>query len=221
MLRIKYLRLQRHLLRGAAWGLGVVVVVCLLTNLWIILSTRHQVYHHADTLPANDVGLVLGTSQWYADGRPNGFFHQRIRTAAELYRLGKVRHLIVSGDNGSRHYNEPAAMRRALMKQGVPASAITLDYAGFRTLDSVVRCKKVFGQDSVTIISQGFHDFRAVFIGDYYRMDAVAYAAPAPADASSKTAVREVLARTKAVLDLYLLDRQPRFLGDREEIDVQ
>ena len=207
-------------MRGALGVAGALALLCLASNLWIVLSTRKQVYHHVEEVPPNAVGLVLGTSQWYANGRPNGFFQQRVRAAADLFHHGKVRHLLVSGDNGSRYYNEPVAMRRALERAGVPRSAITLDFAGFRTLDSVVRCKKVFGQDSVTIISQQFHDFRALFIGRHYQLNAVAYAAPLPTPAAPQTAVREVLARTRAVLDLYVLRQQPRFLGKTEPVEI-
>ena len=97
-------------------------------------------------------------------GSPNPFFEKRIETAAELYRIGKIDHFILSGDNRSMYYNEPMAMLKALLKKGVPASAITLDYAGLRTLDSIVRCKQIFGQNKIIIITQPFHSYRALFI---------------------------------------------------------
>ena len=105
------------------------------------------------------------------------------------------------------------------MAKGVPESAITLDFAGFRTLDSVVRSKKVFQQNKITILSQRFHNHRAIFIADRYGIDAVAYnAADAFSGVNTKTELREYLARCKAVIDLYILKKQPKFLG--EKIDI-
>jgi SanA protein len=108
-----------------------------------------------------------------------------------------------------------------LIKQGVPESAITLDYAGLRTLDSVVRSKEIFGQSKITIITQPFHCYRALFISDYYDIDAVAMVAEDPSpEHSFKIIVREYFARTKAVLDLYIFKTSPRHLGQKEEINV-
>src|SRR5204862_2438607 len=146
------------------------------------------------------VALVLGTSHRSVGGGPNPFFQHRIETAAELYQLGKIDHFILSGDNSTKFYNEPLEMRRALIKKGVPDSAITLDYAGLRTLDSVVRCKMIFGQHKITIITQLFHTYRALFISDYYGIDAVVLVADEPElERTFKVRIREYFARTKAV----------------------
>jgi SanA protein len=110
-------------------------------------------------------------------------------------------------------------MQKALIKKGVPATAITLDYAGLRTLDSVVRSKEIFGQDKITIITQPFHSYRALFISHYYNIDAVAMVAGEPDyDYSVKVRIREYFARTKAILDLYIFKTAPKFLGQREEL---
>jgi SanA protein len=112
-------------------------------------------------------------------------------------------------------------MKKALIKKGVPPSAITLDYAGLRTLDSVVRSKKIFGQNKITIITQPFHSYRALFISRYYDMDAVAMVAEDPElEDTFKVRLREYLARTKAVLDLYIFKTDPRFLGEKEKIII-
>jgi SanA protein len=112
-------------------------------------------------------------------------------------------------------------MRKALVKMGVPPTAITLDYAGLRTLDSIIRCKQIFGQDKITIITQPFHSYRALFISDYYDIDAVAMVAGEPDfENSVKVRVREYFARTKAVLDLYVFRTSPRYLGEKEEVKV-
>lgn len=203
---------------GALFLLAVLIGVC---NIWIVKSTEDNVFSDVSLLPEHRVGLVLGTSHRLASGGPNPFFHQRIEMAATLYELGKVNHFILSGDNSSRYYNEPMEMQKALIKKGVPASAITLDYAGLRTLDSVVRSKKIFGQEEITIITQPFHSYRALFISRFYNMEAVAMVADDPnSDNTLKVRLREYLARTKAVLDLYVFKTNPRFLGEKEEIII-
>jgi SanA protein len=138
-----------------------------------------------------------------------------------LFKQGKIKHFIVSGDNRTRYYNEPSEMKKALIKQGVPATAITLDYAGLRTLDSIVRSKEIFGQDEITIVTQTFHSYRALFISDYYEIDAVAYVTNEPESADGEMVHwREYLARAKAVLDLYVLKTEPRHLGQKEPIQL-
>lgn len=210
------------------WLKRFVVFVCLLLvliisvcNIWIVKSTEEKVYSDIKLLPDHRIGLVLGTSHLSVGGGPNPFFQNRIETAATLYSMGKIDHFILSGDNSTMYYNEPLEMQKALIKKGVPASAITLDYAGLRTLDSVVRSKKIFGQNKITIITQPFHSYRALFISRYYDIDAVAMVAEEPElDQTFKVRLREYLARTKAVLDLYIFKTDPRFLGEKEEINI-
>lgn len=198
------------------------VSLFIFSNLWIVRSTRNRVFSDLSKVPHHRIALVLGTSHRTSKGGPNPFFENRIETAAELYKKGKIDHLILSGDNRSIYYNEPMAMLKALLKKGVPASAITLDYAGLRTLDSIVRCKKIFGQNKFIIITQPFHSYRALFISRYHDINAIAMVAEEPDfDYSVKVRVREYLARTKAVLDLYVLKTTPRFLGQKEQINVQ
>jgi len=204
--------------------LTLVVLFVLLfafTNLWIVRSTKSKIYSDVTKLPHHRIALVLGTSHRTSSGSPNPFFEKRIETAAELYRIGKIDHFILSGDNRTMYYNEPMAMLKALLKKGVPASAITLDYAGLRTLDSIVRCKQIFGQNKIIIITQPFHSYRALFISKYYDMDAIAMVAEEPDfEYSIKVRVREYLARSKAVLDLYVLKTNPRFMGKKAQIKV-
>ena len=200
-----------------------IVVLSAMTfcNVWIVKSTESKVYSDVAKLPAHRIALVLGTSHKMLNGNPNPFFHTRISMAAQLYRTGKISHFILSGDNRSMFYNEPMEMRKALIKLGVPDSVITLDYAGLRTLDSVVRSKEIFGQSKITIITQPFHSYRALFISNYYDIDAVAMVADDPSfDHSFKVIVREYFARTKAILDLYVFKTAPRYLGRKEEINV-
>ena len=145
-----------------------------------------------------------------------------MKTAASLYHMGKITHIIVSGDNRTKFYNEPFEMKKALLKLGVPDSAITLDYAGLRTLDSIIRSKEIFGQDHITIITQPFHSYRAVFISQFYQMHAVALVAEEPSseDYPARVYFREYFARAKAILDLYILRTAPRHLGEKETITI-
>lgn len=212
-------RMRRWLKRILVSLIIFVFVFLLFCNVWIVSSTADRVYTDINQLPDHRIALVLGTSHKVAGGGANPFFEKRMQTAAELYKKGKIDHFILSGDNSSKFYNEPVAMRKALMKLGVPDSAITLDFAGLRTLDSVVRSYHVFGQNKITIITQPFHSHRALFISQYYKIDAVAMVTDEPDfEYSFKVRLREYLARTKAVLDLYVLKTTPRFLGQKEKL---
>ena len=210
------------------WLKRFVLGVCLLIlivigacNVWIVKSTESKVYSDLKKLPDHRVALVLGTSHRSVGGGPNPFFQNRIEMAAMLYAMGKIDHFILSGDNSTRYYNEPVEMQKALVSKGVPVSVITLDYAGLRTLDSVVRSKIIFGQNKILIITQPFHSYRALFISRYYDIDAVAMVADEPdLEQTFKVRLREYLARTKAVLDLYIFKTDPRFLGEKEEIII-
>lgn len=195
-------------------GVGV-----LLLNLWVLAAVSGKTYDQIDEIVYSDVALVLGTSRSVNGVDENPYFTYRIEAATALYFSGKVKHILVSGDNSSMHYNEPRDMRHALIERGVPDSCITMDFAGLRTLDSVVRSHKIFQQKRVTIVSQEFHNYRALFIAQYYGLDAVAYNASTPKGAY-KITWREYLARPKALLDLYILGTQPKFLGDKITIRV-
>ena len=178
-------------------------------------SAAGRVFADLGSIPANEVGLVLGTSKRTRGGGPNAHFQNRMAAAADLFRAGKVRHLLLSGDNGTRGYDEPADMRAALIKLGVPADVLSVDDAGFRTLDSVVRAKKVFGQRRVTVVTDRFHAYRAVFLARHKGLDAVAYpCAEVELRASVRSRIRECLADVKACLDLWIFRTQPRFLGE-------
>lgn len=191
------------------------------SNAWVIYSTRKQVHQSLESLPSTDVALVLGTSKKLSNGEENPYFNYRIEAADKLYKSGKIKHLILSGDNETRYYNEPQYMNEALLAKGIPESAITLDYAGFRTLDSVVRCKKIFGQTKFIIITQRFHSYRAVFIANHLGVETTAYVANnIPLTQSFSVVFREILARPKAILDLYILNITPRVMGEKEDVNV-
>ena len=152
-------------------------------------------------------------------GRPNTYFTNRIHTAAGLFHAGKIEYIIASGDNHTRRYDEPTAMRDSLKAHGVPSDRIVLDYAGFRTLDSVIRAKEVFGCDSITVISQADHNARALYIAEANGIEAVAVSAPLRAGRWVRTrlALREWLARDKMMLDIWS-GKQPHFLGEKIQI---
>ena len=198
---------------------SVVVAGTVVVNVMVDRSAAGKIYADAASAPCNRVGLLLGTSPMTRSGSPNFYFTSRIQTAAELFRLGKIDFIIASGDNRTRYYNEPFAMRDALVAAGVPQERIVLDYAGFRTLDSVVRARKVFCCDEITIISQADHCARALFLAEANDIRAVAVAAPLTAGrlVRVRMAVREWLARDKMMLDI-VTGKAPHFLGEQIEI---
>lgn len=202
-------------------GVSLAIVLAWVLNMWVTSTTRHQIYHTSWEIPQEDVALLLGTSKFTQEGNENPFFKNRINAAALLYYKKKVKHLILSGDNSLVYYNEPQEMRKALLDLGLPDSVITLDYAGFRTFDSVIRCKKVFGQNNVVIITQRFHLHRALFIANSMDMKAYGYAAEAvDRNIAFTTLVREYFARCLVVVDLYILKKTPKFLGKKEHINL-
>ena len=214
---------QKKWLKIAFFLLGPFVFIILaiaVSNQYVVNSTKMYLFNNVQEIPQNNVGLVLGTNSELKNGQPNLYFSYRINAAAALFKAGKVKHLIVSGDNSVKNYNEPEEMRLALIGKGVPDSCITMDFAGFRTLDSVVRCQKVFGQTKFTIISQQFHNQRAVFLARQKGLDAIGYnAKDVHKSLALRTKVREPLARFKAVLDI-LFNKKPKFLGDPVKIKV-
>lgn len=179
----------------------------------IKISTHNATFNDPALIPYCKVGLLLGTSPRLKSGKPNAYFNYRIDAAVALYKRGKISRILVSGDNRRSTYNEPAEIRKALRSRGIPDSAIISDYAGFRTLDSVIRARKVFGQDSVTIISQPFHNERAIYIARFHGIHALGFnARDVEATTGIRTQIREYLARVKVFLDLWT-DKAPHHLG--------
>ena len=189
-----------------------------IANISIELSTRGKTYANAEKIPHNKVGLVLGTSKFLKSGSINLYFKYRIEATVKLYKAGKIDFVLVSGDNGNKKYDEPTDFKNELVDNGIPEEKIFLDYAGFRTLDSVVRAKKVFGQNSLTFISQEFHNERAIYLAKKNDIQAVGFNAK---DTSGRygirVKIREYFARTKVFLDI-LFRVKPKFLGDPIEI---
>lgn len=204
------------------WGGAVILVVAFvigLCNISVVICAKGRIYNTVDKVPYRKVGVVLGTTPHAKRGGTNYYYKCRMEAVAELYFAHKISYIIATGDNRKSNYNEPAEMRKSLMALGVPESAIFLDYAGFRTYDSMVRAKKVFGQDSVTVVSQSWHNKRAIYIARHRDLDAIGYNAKDSHVRRSwiKMHVREMLSRVKAVMDVHT-NKQPKFLGEPVQI---
>jgi len=197
----------------------IIISVLIYSNWKIPHDTDHFLYDDVNNIPAQKVALVLGASKNLNNGWPNLYFTYRMQAAKELYDAGKVKAFVVSGDNSRHSYNEPEDMRQALIALGIPDSIVYLDYAGFRTLDSVVRMNKIFGQDSFIVVSQKFHNERAIFLAQYYGLEAYGYNAKDVdlTRMSLKTKIREKFARVKVFVDL-IFGKKPKFLGEPVEI---
>ena len=174
-----------------------------------------KTFYTTKRIPENKVGLVLGTSNRLIEGGSNPYYVNRINAAVALYEAGKIQYILVSGDNATPYYNEPETFKKDLVDAGIPEDRIYLDYAGFRTLDSMVRAREVFGLDSVTVISQKFHNERAIYLAERKGLTAIGFnAQDISGNRALKVQAREILARVKVFIDL-LLNTEPRFYGER------
>ena len=199
---------------------GVVGVYLILASCDSIIenATIDRTYWNLKEVPKNKVGLVLGTSNRLVGGGPNPYYTNRIKATLELFKAGKIDYVLVSGDNSTQYYNEPTVFKKDLVLGGIPSEKIFLDYAGFRTLDSMVRAKFIFGLDSVTIISQKFHNERAIYIAEQKGLYAIGYnAEDLSIKYGLKVHLREYFARVKVFIDLAL-NTQPKFFGEKIEI---
>lgn len=194
------------------------LLLILICNLIIVNSAKGKTFYDASQVPKNRVGLVLGTSKKLIGGLPNPYYTYRIQAALYLYAAKKIDFVLVSGDNGTRYYNEPTTFKKDLVAGGIPPEKIFLDYAGFRTLDSMVRAKEVFGLDSVTVISQKFHNQRAIYLAEKKGLQAVGFnAKDISGKEGLKVQLREYLARVKVFIDLFF-NTEPKFYGEHIEI---
>lgn len=187
-------------------------------NWWVQKSASAGCYDDAQKIPAAHTALVLGCTPKIGH-RDNLFYLYRIQAAVALYKAGKVKAFIVSGDNGNHGYDEPTAMKESLIALGVPAQIIHCDFAGFRTLDSIVRAEAIFDQKEFIVVSQRFHNERALFLAKQHGLKATALNARDVSRAfAPKTYLREYIARVKAVLDVTLLQTEPKFYGPKISI---
>ena len=221
----KFLASLRFLLRHWKFALPLATLASatfpLLCDRHVAAVAEGKCHTDLAEIDQRPVALLLGAARNF-NGRPNNFYTARIEAAAELFKAGKVRGIIASGDNSRKGYDEPTDMKTDLVAAGVPGEFITLDYAGFRTLDSVVRAKEIFGQENMVIVSQRFHAERALYIARNQGIDACAYIAADPSSSYSNKRVRtrEVFARTLAVAD-SLIGRGPKFLGQQEFVALK
>lgn len=186
-------------------------------------SSQPYIYQNISKIPSKRAALLLGTSKYVSKGRKNYFYTYRIDATVALYKAGKIKAVVVSGDNGTKYYDEPTTMQKDLIKAGIPKRYITLDYAGFRTLDSVVRAKAVFGLDDYIIISQKFHLQRALYIAHAKDQQVIGFRAKdfEGTAADYRMKFREHLARAMAFVDIYIIHKEPRFYGKKEHVEYK
>jgi SanA protein len=209
---------RRALVRIAVGGTVALALLVATANVIVLLGAKGTTADPAAE-PHAQVALVLGAGL-NPDGRPSAMLEDRLRAAVALYRDGRVDRILASGDHGRPGYDEPNAMRHELVRLGVPDADVFTDHAGFATLDSVVRAKKVFDVKSAIVVTQGFHLPRALWLAR--RAGLTAYGLEAGAGRGygrngTKAQVREVIARTKAVGDI-LTGAKPKFLGPTVDV---
>ncbi len=192
---------------------GLFVIICLDT--YIIIETENQTFQNVQKIQHNKVGLVLGTSKFMKNGALNPYYKYRVEAAVILYKARKIDFILVSGDNGKIDYNEPKDFKSDLILLGVPENKIYLDFAGFSTLDSVLRAQQIFGLNSFTVISQKFHNERAIFLAQQKGITAIGFDAQnVTGNYAVKTELREYLARTKALITI-IFNTKPKYLGEK------
>lgn len=195
------------------------IALVFVANYEIKRKSRPYISRNIEDLPHQKVGLLLGTSKTTKYGYKNWYFYHRIDATEKLYKSGKIQYIIVSGDNSRKDYNEPEDMKTELIARGIPAEKIYEDFAGFRTLDSIVRAKEIFGQQSFIVISQTFHNERAVYIARQKGIEAYGYNAKGvKAKSARKVRIREYFAKVKVFIDLWF-EKEPKFLGEKVKID--
>jgi SanA protein len=188
------------------------IVLC---NFLVNKYAKGKLYNTTNEIPYNRFGLLLGTGKYLSNGNVNMYYQYRIEAATDLLKSNKIKFLLISGDNSKVEYDEPSTMRNDLIKNGIDSTRIYLDYAGFRTFDSMIRLKEIFGQDTATIISQQFHNERAIYIAKQNGIVAIGYNAKDVAKYGGfKTKLREKFARTKLFLDNWF-GKKPKYLGDK------
>lgn len=204
------------LFRALLYAIFALIILCLLVDRGVSFYVRDKIFTNIDELPHRAYALVLGTSKYIIGGKPNSYYEYRLAAAKELIDHQKVNYLLLSGDNRTVQYNEPRAMFRDLQKMGISEASMFRDFAGFRTLDSIIRADKIFQVQAFTIVSQKFHCERALLIAKAHDIDAICFVAKQP-ELPLSTRIREVFARIKAVLDL-ILGVEPYFLGEPEPL---
>ncbi|MGJ5819797.1 SanA/YdcF family protein [Paludibaculum fermentans] len=205
-----------------ALTLAAIALIWAISAWWMVnRNAAGRTYTAAEAIPPRSVALVLGCSRQLPDGRANAFFAHRIQAAAQLYHAGKVSYFLVSGDKHGAVYDEPADMRDSLIRAGVPADRIYRDDAGFSTRESILRARWIFGQTRLIIVSQEFHNQRAIWLAQRQGIDAIGFnAAEVTVFGSLRTRWREVLARSDLMLDLAGIRTPARPPGAPQTIPI-
>ena len=195
---------------------GVCVFFIFWSNFSVYYESKNFISNDLKNLPKVKTALLLGTSRNLKGGYPNAYFFNRINACVRLFESGKIEYVLISGDNGTTFYNEPEDMKQELILRGIPEDKIFLDYAGFDTYDSVIRAKKIFGQNTFIVVSQKFHNQRAVYIARRFGIEAYGYnAADVKKMSGLKTKIREFFSCVKAYFEVKM-NVNPTFLGKKE-----
>ena len=183
-----------------------IVIIIASCNMIVIYYSKDLLYDNVKDIPYKEVGLLLGTSPSTTKGHTNIYYNYRIDAAVKLYKAKKIKLILISGDGKLKNYDEPKYMKRDLVKRGIPANKIILDKKGLRTYDSVIRAKDVYGYSEFTVISQKFHNERAVFLAGHNDIDAIGFNAKDAPNQKGKSAqrmrIREIFAKVKVFVDL-------------------
>jgi len=194
------------------------IIAVFSANYFIEKNADNKTFSGVSKIKNNKVGLVLGTAKRLQNGNINLYYKYRLKAAINLYISKKIEFIVISGDNRTKNYDEPTDFKDDLIKAGIPENKIYLDYAGFRTLDSVVRIKEIFGQTSITIISQEFHNERAIYLAEHFNIKAIGFNAKRVSGRYGlKVQIREYLAKVKVFVDI-IFKVEPKFLGEKIEI---
>ena len=199
---------------------GMVLVAI---DMYISKQAEKNLYQNTIKIPAKKAALVLGTAKYMVGGGKNYFYTYRIRAAVKLFKAGKVKAIVVSGDHSTKYYNETGKMQQDLIKAGIPSQYIALDPLGVRTLDSLVRAEAIFDLKDYIIVSQRFHLERALFIAKAKGQKVIGFMAKdiSGTAAAYRMKVREYLARAKAFLDVYILHTTLKFDGKKEKVNYK
>ncbi|MDO4225147.1 MAG: ElyC/SanA/YdcF family protein [Bergeyella zoohelcum] len=195
------MRLIRNIFRLIFHFVELSVLLMIIANIWVFTLTNGRTYTRVSKVPPRETALVLGTSPKTMEGNANPYFISRMEATALLYHYGKVKKIIVSGEK-SKGYDEPTAMKNYLVYQeGVPEEIIITDFKGFKTQKSIKRSKEIYQQNNVIIVSQGYHNLRALFFARNQNMNALGFDAQDVTKPENyyRNQSREFLARVLAV----------------------
>jgi len=210
-----------HIVKWIFWIFIITVISVVLIDTTISQQAQSRIYRDIKKVPAKKAALVLGTAKYMVGGGKNYFYAYRIRAAAALFKAGKVKAIVVSGDHSTKYYDETNKMQKDLIKAGVPKRYITLDPLGLRTLDSVLRAEAIFDLKDYIIVSQKFHLERALFLAKGQKVIGFMAKDIPGTTAAYRMKAREYLARAKAFLDVYILYTKPKFDGKKVKVNYK